>query len=133
MRPALTHLTIIAALLSGAIKAQTNPECSQTTVGQLAAQNNTTLFNGILGTTGASIAVLALGKAKPIVWVGALTVLLKELKDLSASYDQKTQLDAMPNWDKSTRIQVCPASDWMKTTLGFRDLKVIALKLRSTR
>lgn len=92
----------------------------------MAVQNNTNLLNSILGTTGASIAVLALGKAKPIVWVGALTVLLKELKDLSTSYDQKTQLDAMPSWDKSTKIQVCPASDWLKTTLGYRDLKVVA-------
>jgi hypothetical protein len=89
-------------------------------------QNNTNLFNSILGTTGASIAVLALGKAKPIVWFGAVTVLLKELKDLSTSYDQKTQLDAMPSWNKSTKIQVCPASDWIKTTLGYRDLKVLA-------
>lgn len=122
MRSILIPVTICSLLVTGKIHAQSNTVCTTTTVGQLSLQTNTKLFDSILETAGAGIAVIVLGKGKPLARAGAVIVLLKPLKDLITTFDQKLQLDSRPDWKSSTNIQVC-GDDSLISTLGFRDLK----------
>ena len=123
MRSILIPVTICSLLVTGKMQANANTVCMPTTVGQLSLQTNTNLLDSFLESAGAGIAVIALGKARPLVRAGAVILLLKPLKDLITNYDQKQQLDSRPEWNSDTKIKVCGTEDSLLTTLGFRELE----------
>ena len=122
MRSILIPITICSLLVTGKMQANANTVCTPTTVGQLSLQTNTNLLGSFLESAGAGIAVIALGKARPLVRAGAVILLLKPLKDLITNYDEKQQLDSRPNWNSATKIEVC-GDDSLMSTLGFRDIR----------
>jgi hypothetical protein len=122
MRSILIPVTICSLLVTAKMQAQSNDVCTPTTAGQLSMQTNTNLFKSILGSAGAGIAVMTLGKANPLVRLGALLVLLVPLSDLITTYDQKQQLDSRPDWKSNTVIGVCATRSIM-ATIGVRHLE----------
>ena len=122
MRSILIPVTICSLLVTGKIQAQSNTVCTTTTFGQLKMQTNTNLFKSILGSAGAGIAVITLGRANPLVRLGAFIALLVPLTELFTTYDQKQQLDSRPDWKSNKAIQVCGTPSLMAIP-GFRHLE----------